>query len=159
MKYFILTFVLTLIACGVAHANVYKIQCLVGSEWKDWQTSPPAIYLLCENNYTFRATDASDNPVTVTWGGTAGATGISSQTTFLLNTPVGNRTITATDGNTVTNYIFAYAYSVTVVPDDDYQGRSYSRFGIQEYISIEVSLLPIGLTWEIMELLRISKFC
>ena len=84
------------------------------------------------------------------WDGTCGASGsgeiayvkfptVSSSTTDY-------KTVTATCGNTVTVNVIVYDYQGTLVPEDDFDGRSQSCYGLEEIVYLGWDITPCGLT-------------
>jgi len=94
------------------------------------------------------------------WGGTAGATGTGGSASVTFNTVSSGtsdfKTVTANYGNTVTANIVVYDFTGVVTPANNFSGRSYERFGIEESMSLSFTVAPSlsasqlgGLRWSI----------
>jgi hypothetical protein len=96
------------------------------------------------------------------WGGTAGASGAGGDTrTVVFNTPSKNArssfTVTAENNNTVTANVVVYTLTGELVPQDNFRGRSDTRYGINEQVNLSVNIKPAitpaqagGLQWRVV---------
>ncbi len=142
---------------------VGKIQYQSGSNFVDVSGT---LYVYKGTSVTFKAvpdppegTFPSGQP---TWGGTSGASGTGETTSVTFNTdsstinnPV---TVTATSGNTVTVNVIVYELTGIFTPQDNFAGRSTSRYGLLERVNLTYSSTPGavpaaqagGLVWKIV---------
>jgi len=95
------------------------------------------------------------------WGGTSVASGSGPTVTVAFNTASPSatdfKTVTATSGNSVVLNVIVYDLSGVVMPDNNFTGRSNTRFSILEQMSLSFSATPPitaapagGLRWRIV---------
>lgn len=84
-----------------------------------------------------------------TWGGSSGAsgTGETARVTFNIVSRDGNdyKTVTATCGNTVTVNALVFELLGFFMPDDDFFGRSQTRYGLAEKVGLDFFRFPGGI--------------
>jgi len=89
----------------------------------------------------------SDKPV---WGGSSGASGTGETTDVIFNTLSSTlsdyKTVTATCGNTVTANIVVFDFEGVFTPDDDFEDRSISDYGLEETVALTFTTDPTGVT-------------
>lgn len=134
-------------------AKVDKIQYWHGisSQWVDITGT---IYVIQNDYVTFKAipnplgfTWPTDRPV---WGGTSGASGTGETTTVGFNTLSSSSTdymtVTAECGNTVNVNVIVSDFEGTLVPSDNFAGRSQTDYGLEEIVALGCNITPGGLT-------------
>jgi hypothetical protein len=155
---------------GSTNADVWlvgvdRIQFQVGAA--PFQDLPSPFYVPLDSSVTFKAlktpADAPSWPAGYpVWSGSSGATGTGEMITVtfgvLSTTNVDFKTVNATCGNTVTGNVVVYDFDGVLTPVDDFEGRSYDRYGICETINLSYTTTPPfiteydigGLQWEIV---------
>lgn len=141
--------------------SVGKIQYQSGDTFADIAGT---LYVLKGTSVTFKAVPKppsaawpAGRPV---WSGTSGAAGSGPTVTVAFNTASSStgdfKTVIASSGNNVLVNIIVYELNGVVTPDNDFAGRSNSRFGILEQMSPGFSASPPvtaaqagGLRWRI----------
>ncbi len=118
-----------------------------------WNTISGTLYVLKGSNVTFKAIP---NPGEIwpngkpTWGGTSGASGSGETTSVTFNTPSTSsgdyKTVTAICGNTKTANIVVYDLTGTFTPEDNFDGRSQTRYGLEEEVGLNFTTDPAGVT-------------
>ncbi|OYV84536.1 MAG: hypothetical protein B7Z73_15250, partial [Planctomycetia bacterium 21-64-5] len=112
------------------------------------------MYVFLGTTVTFQVVPANpQNPcpdASVSWGGTSGASGTGTSTSVRFGnvsaSPTDYKTVTATCGNTVTVNVVVYDLSGTFTPDDNFQGRSTTQYGLDEEVELGFTTNPPGLT-------------
>lgn len=122
------------------------------------------LYVLKGTSVTFKAvpdpsntTFASGRPV---WSGSSGASGTGETTSVTFNNVSSNtsdyKTVVATSSNNVTVNVIVFDLNGVLTPANDFTGRSYIRFGIEEEVHLSFSSTPSltasqlgGLRWKI----------
>jgi len=84
------------------------------------------------------------------WDGTCGASG-SGEIAYvkfrtLSSSTTDYKTVTATCGNTVTVNVIVYDYQGKLDPNDNFDGRSQSCYGLEEIVDLGWDITPCGLT-------------
>jgi len=141
---------------------VSKIQYQSGEDFVDITGT---LYVLKGMSVTFKAIPNPSNATwpsgKPTWGGAAGASGTGATKSISFNTLSSStndiKTVTASSGNTVTVNTIVYDINLIFTPENNFASRSLERFGIEENISLSVSLTPSvavsqvgGLRWSIV---------
>ncbi len=96
------------------------------------------------------------------WSGTSGASGVGQTIAVPFNTVSGStidlKTVTATLGNALTANVLVYDFDGVLTPDDNFEGRSLTDFGVGETISLSATFTPAitpeqagGLVWEVVD--------
>jgi hypothetical protein len=135
----------------VTGATVASIQYQTSS---GYVTVSGTLYVLKGTSVTFKAVPnpangqfASGKPV---WSGSSGASGTGQTTSVSFNTASSStsnfKTVIATAGNSVTANIIVFDLTGVLTPDDNFSGRSTTRFGIHEHITLGLSITPSGIT-------------
>jgi hypothetical protein len=149
-------------ATATVYPQVSKIQYQSGSSFVDITGT---LYVLKGTAVTFKAIP---NPSTATWpsgrpiwGGSSGATGTGPTKTVTFNTVSSStsdyKTVTASSGNTITVNVVVYDLIGVLTPEDNFNGRSLIRFGLEERIALSYTVSPAvtttqigGLQWKIL---------
>ena len=145
----------------VAVVGVGGIQYQSGTSYVDISGT---LYILKGTSVTFKALPtpanrqfSSGKPV---WSGTSGASGTGQTTSVTFNTVSSStsdfKTVIATAGNSMTVNVIVYELTGTFTPEIVFSGRSYTRFGIEENITLGFTASPSltasqigGLRWAI----------
>jgi len=122
--------------------DISKLQYADGGTWRDITKT---LFVLKGTSMTFKAALTppatqfpAEKPV---WGGAA--TGQGNQTVSVSFNSIGNNSITAECGNTVTAGIVVYDITPVTTPIDNFTGRSTTKFGIGEVVGLSVTTDPI----------------
>jgi hypothetical protein len=134
---------------NVSIVKAYKIQYDdPDTGWKDI-TAPLVVHK--GTSVTFKAIplgSASWPTGKPVWGGTSGASGTGSTTNVTFNTLSTSssdyKTVTAECGNTVTINVLVFNFEGTLTPEDDFDGRSSTQYGIAEEVHLSFSSDPTG---------------
>jgi len=120
------------------------------------------LYVHTGTTVTFKAIpdpcDASWPSGKPVWGGTSGASGTGETTPVTFNTLSSSttdyNTVTATCGNTVTANVIVFDFNGVLTPNVQFDGRSFSQYGVEETVSLSYTTDPTGITglpleWEV----------
>lgn len=121
--------------------------------WTDVPSPPSPFFVHKGTTILFRAikepVGAKWPPGRPTWGGSSGAsgTGETVRVTFNMVSVGGNdyKTVTATCGNTLTVNALVFELLGFFMPDDDFFGRSQTRYGLAEKVGLDFFSSPAGI--------------
>jgi hypothetical protein len=134
---------------------VDKIQYQAHSIWFDtWVDISGTLYVMKGTTVTFKAIP---NPADATWpegkpvwGGTSGASGTGATKAVTFNTVSTSatdfKTVTAECGNTKTVNVIVYDLTGVHIPQDNFTGRSYTKYGVAEVANLSFTVSPTGVT-------------
>jgi hypothetical protein len=137
-------------ACTEVPVNIRRLQYLTGGNHDIEGT----IYVLKGTTVTFNAlpdppgaTFPSNKP---SWSGSSGITGTGQSKAVTFDTTSSSatdfKTVIATAGNVVSANVIVLELSGNLTPDDNFSGRSTTSFGVNEQMTLSVSITPSGLT-------------
>ncbi len=119
-----------------------------------FQDATSTLFVPLGSSVTFKALPSPDGafwpagyPV---WGGSSGATGTGDVTIVTFNTLSTDggdfKIVTANCGNTETAFGMVYDFDGVLTPVVDFEGRSYTRYGVCETINLSCTITPSSLT-------------
>jgi hypothetical protein len=130
--------------------NLEKLQWYDDGTWTDVSGT---MYVTQGTQVTFRA--VRDNPYVQwpagkpAWSGSSGAsgTGVTKTVTFnaLSSDLTDYKTVTAECGNSKTANVVVYNLTGSLTPEDDFQGRSVTDYGVEELIDLSSGTNPSGI--------------